>query len=356
MSTKSCAGCPNTLHGISFLKCCRCPDSYHYTCLNIKKQDFSAFSKEFKETWVCPSCRCREPKRGDNSNTPIRSSATVTPASKTLDNAPSIQHENVTLRSKPRSGSSNCGCLSADIIRDIIREELDRKFNTEIKDIQSKLSHLDESLAFFSAEQVKINEEREKHKSLIIKLQNENEQLRTTTRELAHRLHQVEQLSRTNNLEIQCVPEHKTENLYTTVQQLANTIKCPITESDVQYCSRIAKYNTNSPRPRSILVKFSSRRLRDCFLAGVIKFNKNNQSNKLNTSHLGFGDNKNSPVFVTEHLTPQTKSLHAAARQKAKELHYKFIWVRDGKVFLRKSETSNFILVKDTEVLKSLDK
>lgn len=166
----------------------------------------------------------------------------------------------------------------------------------------------------------------------------------------------MEQLSRTNNLEIQCVPEHKSENLYSTVQQLANTIKCPLAESDLQYCTRIAKFNTNSPRPRSILVKFSSRRLRNNFLAGIIKFNRNNQSNKLNTSHLGFGDKKISPVFVSEHLTPETKSLHAAARHKAKELNYKFTWVRDGKVFLRKSETSNFILVKDTEVLKSLDK
>lgn len=353
MNAQKCSGCPKVLKGIDFLLCCRCPGKYHYTCMNLSKVEFQGLSKDYIDKWVCPCCRCKEPKQGDNSNTPLRSAAPA-PAIKLADNKSTTepQHDNVTVRSKPRS-SGNCGCLSAEIIREIIREELDRKFSNEIKDIVTKIDKFEERLAFSNSEHDKVYRESETHKTLIAKLQSENEELRATTRDLTHRLHQVEHLSRTNNLELQCVPEHSNENLYNTVQQLGNTIKCPVSESDLQYCSRIAKLNAASPRPRSILVKFSSRRLRDTFLAGVIKFNRNNSSDKLNSSHLGHGGKK-SPVFVSEHLTPETKALHSAARRKAKELSYKFVWVRDGRVFMRKSENSNFIFIKDLVTLNNI--
>lgn len=326
--------------------------------MNYSKDDFVGFSKDFKDNWVCPTCRCKEPKRGDNTNTPVRSSGSTAPTRATSTDT-SSHYDNVTLRSKPRGAgstncSSNCNCISADSIREIIREELKRQFNTQITDIQSKVTTLGESLSYFSAEFDRIRLENESQKSVIEELRKDNVGLRTATQELADRVHQMEQLSRTNNIEIQCVPEHKSENLYSTVQQLAKVVKCPLTESDVQYCSRIAKFDNNSPRPRSILVKFSSRRLRDTYLAAVAKHNKSNPADKLNTSHLGIGGSKKTAVYVAEHLTPDIKALHAATRRKAKELNYKFVWVRDSKVFVRKTESSSYTLIKSKEALNSL--
>ncbi|CAG9784798.1 unnamed protein product [Diatraea saccharalis] len=52
--------------------------------------------------------------------------------------------------------------------------------------------------------------------------------------------------------------------------------------------------------------------------------------------------------------SPSNKALHAAARAKAKELSYKFVWVRDGRIFMRKSETSDFTHVRNGEVLEKL--
>lgn len=353
MNTYKCSGCPNNLKGISFLDCCRCADKYHYTCMNLTKENYQSLTKDLKQAWVCPSCRCKEPKIGDNSNTPIRSAPPSTSGLKQPEAALTPQYDNVTLRSKPRSVPS-CSCPTADLIRDIIKEELDRKLNTQINVIQQKLSKLDETLSFFTNEFEKIKQQFDSQSALITQLQSDNEKLRSVTTELTQRVNKAEHLSRTCNVEIQCVPENKSENLYSTVQQLAKTIKCPLSDSDLDYCTRIAKINTKSPRPRSILVKFSSRRLRDSFLAGVIKFNRNNPTDKLNTSHLGYGANKKIPVYVCEHLTLDTKQLHAEARRKAKELNFRFCWVRDGKVFLRKTENSNYILVKDRSILNSL--
>lgn len=357
MNTQLCAGCRNQVKGLNFLECCRCADKYHHTCLNFNKQDFSGFSKDFKATWVCPACRCKEPKPGDNSNTPIRCTSNppqklVTSAAlvSTPPQAPNLDF--VTQRVRP--SSCKCSCISAESIRDIIREELDRKFNTQLNDFKLKLTSVEESLAFHFAQNDILRSENESHKASITKLQKDNEQLRTTNQDINRRLHLLEQLSRSNNVEIQCIPENKSENIYNTVQQLGKIIKCPVAESDFQYCSRIAKLNNDSPRPRSVLVKFNSRRLRDEFLASVVKHNRNNPTDKLNTSHLGIGGQKKSPVFVTEHLTPETKSLHAAARRVARQLNYRFVWVRDGKIFLRKSDTSGYIHIRSEDTLKSL--
>lgn len=381
MNPLKCAGCPNKLKGICFLHCSRCSDKYHHTCLNISKEDFNAFSKDLKASWVCPSCRCKEPKRGDNSNTPIRSAATptqklvtataavvagvaapvvaaeATPATPavavTVADDAGLQHENITLRPKNRC-SGSCTCVSADSIREIIREELDRKFHSELSDFNQKLETIEESIVFINSENERLTRENESQKTLIAELQRDNGDLHTTSHDLSHRLHMLEQLSRTNNIEVQCVPENKSENIYNTIQQLGSIIKCPVSDTDLQYCTRIAKLNTKSLRPRSILVKFSSRRFRDNFLASVTKFNKNNPNDKLNTGHLGIGSQKKSPVYVAEHLTREAKELHAATRRAALQLKYKFVWVRDGKVFLRKSETSGYIHIQSLESLKLL--
>ena len=76
-SDSKCAGCPNTYKHIAFLSCSRCHDKYHYSCVNFSKADYVGLTKSAKDGWVCPSCRGKEPKSGDNTNTPIRPIATA---------------------------------------------------------------------------------------------------------------------------------------------------------------------------------------------------------------------------------------------------------------------------------------
>lgn len=165
----------------------------------------------------------------------------------------------------------------------------------------------------------------------------------------------MEQHSRSCNLEIQNVPEHKSENLITLAKQVANIANYKLNESDIHICTRVAKINGDSTRPRSIIVKFSSPRIRDEFLASTTRFNKkaNSVSEKLNTTHLGISGTQK-PVFVVEHLSPTQKAIHAAARNKAKELNYKFVWVKGGKIFMRKTDTSEYKLIKSIEELSQL--
>lgn len=128
---------------------------------------------------------------------------------------------------------------------------------------------------------------------------------------------------------------------------------CPIPTEKILHCTRIAKINReNNQRPRSIVVQFATPRDRDTFLAAAIKFNKSKPSpENLNTSHLGYSGEK--PVYVLEHLSPSNKALHAAARLAARKSGYKHVWIRHGRIFVRKTDHSDYILIRD---MNSLDK
>lgn len=83
------------------------------------------------------------------------------------------------------------------------------------------------------------------------------------------------------------------------------------------------------------------------------KFNKQHQDAKLNTKTIGIGGAA-TPIFVAEHLSPENRSLHAATRLKAKALGFKFVWVRNGKIYVRKAESARPKLILNKHALDDL--
>ncbi|CAG4994327.1 unnamed protein product [Parnassius apollo] len=164
-------------------------------------------------------------------------------------------------------------------------------------------------------------------------LKEENDCLKSTVKNLNSRLSIMEQHSRMSNLEIQCVPEHRAENIPNIITQIGKITGTKISDADIHKCTRIAKINPENARPRSIIVKFACPWVRDTFLAGVINFNKRNTNEKLNT---------------------ELKKIHALARATAKKLKYKFVWIKNGRVFLRKTDNTEHIVVRNIEQLEDL--
>ncbi|XP_061711699.1 uncharacterized protein LOC133520993 [Cydia pomonella] len=156
------------------------------------------------------------------------------------------------------------------------------------------------------------------------------------------------------NIEINGVPENRAENLITTVVQLSTVVKSPITSEDLQNVTRVAKLSEDKDRPRAIIAKFRTPRLRDRILAAVTKFNQENDKDKLSSQHLGIGGTR-VPVFVAEHLTPAAKKLHAATRKRCKELNYKYVWIRNGRIYVRKDDKEQALLIRSSDSLELMN-
>lgn len=195
--------------------------------------------------------------------------------------------------------------------------DFDSVINTRFDELSHQMSEFKESLSFFSAQFDSLSNNQNLLNNVMKCLKKENESLRSDLNTLSSRLCQIDQLSRATNLELQCVPEFRSENVINIVKQIGVVVNMKVEDKEIHYCSRVAKLNSSGERPRNILVKFDTPRTRDSYLAAVIKYNKNHQNDKLNSSHLGIASDRKVPIYVTENLTPENKSLHAATRMRA---------------------------------------
>ncbi|KAL4720094.1 hypothetical protein ACJJTC_000001 [Scirpophaga incertulas] len=161
--------------------------------------------------------------------------------------------------------------------------------------------------------------------------------------------------SDTTNTPVRAIPGRmkSLQNNYLTIRRIADVVSLKLQDKDILNCTRVAHKNKDSKAPRAIVVQLISTRCRDEFYSAVSRYNRSHPKCKLGSSLLNFGG-PTVPIYVSEHLSPANKSLHAAARIKARELTYKFVWVRNGRIFMRKDETSPFVHVKSEKTLDSL--
>lgn len=360
--TNTCAGCQNPIpRKNEYLLCCICKLKYDVDCANVGHRRFTLMDTLHKNSWKCPECRSKVPKIG-NTNTPVRGSQ---PADEEVELPVKIspEHSNVTLRSKQNQSSKKKqevqDCLSEDKLREIIKHELTvtlqctikKLVTAELRNINEQISGFRESMTFFNTQFEEMRSSLEEKSLAIVELKSDNEKLKTSVADLSNRLNTVELHMRESNIEINGIPEHRSENLIDTVIKLTKVVDNPLSADDIKYVTRVAKLHKDATRPRAVIAKLSNSRQRDAVLAAVSKFNKKNTKEKLGSDHLGIGGQRN-PVFVSEHLTPGNKSLHAATRMKAKEMSYKFVWVRNGRIYVRKDENNQSILIRSPNSLK----
>lgn len=332
----------------SFIGCVLCNKKYHFLCLSLPK--ITTDSEAYHE-WKCPECLSQKPRVSKNDHTPIRNISTTRGNKRPALNSPpeikAVTSDEVRL-----------------IVQEVVQKELDmmaQKFsnmivtiiNRELEPIKSEIRDLKESFNFHTTEFDRLQSEHVELTNNYKNVKKENDILNKTVGDLSQRLNYLEQQARSNNLEIQCLPENKQENLFTVVKQLGSVVGCEIKDSDIMNCTRTAKLQTSNDRPRSVVVQLVSPKIRDLLLASVIKYNKRTPETKLSTADLGLAGSK-SPVYVVEHLSPAHKALHAATRLRAKEKGYKFVWIRNGRIFVRKNIDSDHILIKNLEAINKI--
>ncbi|CAK1550983.1 unnamed protein product [Leptosia nina] len=338
----------------NYATCTMCKMSYHLKCMSGSSQ-LNFDSLKDLSSWVCQ--QCNKPKKGNNEELPLTNLSqkfTQRPQKRVAVSSPP----------DPTSVVANSSEIGT-VVRDLLHKDLEALFSRqeermanllgrEITPLKDDIKDLQASLTYITKQYEDLNS---KHAATIRELHDlreTNQQLHSQNQELCVKIEHLEQYTRGHNVEIQCVPERKEENLLTVIKQISKTVNFSLKDEHISDFHRVAKVNTDSSRPRSIIVQFQSARLRDNFLGTVIQYNKANSDNKLNTSNIGFKGEPN-PIYVLEHLSPANKILHAKARTKSKELGFKFVWVRGGRVYMRKTESSKIIFIKNLHTLEKLE-
>lgn len=225
----------------------------------------------------------------------------------------------------------------------LIRSDI-KQFKDDISvTVNSCFDELKEFKDIFQDFRTKLNEQEEQ----IDCLRSENKQLKNEVGILKKRVNTSEQYSRSNCLDIQGVPETKSENILDVVTKVAQVVGFNLEPNMVDAVHRLAP-NTNKPNtPRGIIVKFCRRIDMEEMRRKAIK--------KRGFSAANLGLSSEQTVYVNLAMTRETRILWAAVRKFKEENRYRFAWVTSsGKIYLRKAEREPAILIEDLKDLQRL--
>lgn len=369
----TCYGCSIEVAEHKYLKCKTCKFAFCFACLKVPHNQ--SLAKEAIESLKCPACT-NVTRRRVNDNTPIQQSSGNDTSSFMLDDdSMNMSCDNPKQISSPDPAShlKKSANLSIETIsqlfdaklsptsnfmmnlRAALREDVKTLVNAEVSTaIQLLKDDFTTTTDFLAAEQSDIKSEIKRRDETIKTLESSNLELQNQIREISGRLSTMEKISRDCNVEVQAVPEKRSENVLTIFKNICETLKVPIVETEIRACRRVSKVNSNSDRPRNILVTLSSPRQRDLVISAALRYNKAHPNEKLNSVNAGI-IGQSSRIYVNEHLSSDSKKLHASARAFAKEKSYKYVWVRFGRIFVRKADDCDAIQIRNLECIKKLE-
>lgn len=317
MNADNCYKCNRELCVADSISCKFCRHRFHYQCLNLTPKECSKLRTQ-ANSWICPGCinvTSRNKKSnitggmkvpcnvGSNPYGADLCIASKSPSSPSPTSDCPVTMENISSLLDDRLFA--CMASFSDRLREDLCKDLKAFITSEINVVKSEFT---ETTDYLASEQRDIKAELSTNSDYIKSLEAANVRLQNDLVTLENRLSAAEKLSRSRNLEIQAVPEKRSENVILMAKKLFETIGVTLNESDLQACRRVAKMNSKTNRPRNILVSLSSPILRDQILSAVSRFNRASSNNFLNSSHLGvLGEPQR--IYVAEHLSPECKTV-----------------------------------------------
>lgn len=215
-------------------------------------------------------------------------------------------------------------------------ENLKRDLRTEMRELKDSIKYCSDTcddVKGLSKEIAALREEVREMTTLNRKLKTENERL-------SQRIDELEQYQRMNNLEIRGITE-QTDPIKV-VERIGQCVGATISPTDIDTCHWV---QTPKAGTKNIIVRFVQRSKRDEVFTLARK-------KRLNAATLGYQTTNN--VFVNEHLTQANKKLLAAAKQRKREVTWKYVWTSKGKVCARRDDNTPVLRITSLDDLSKM--
>ena len=214
----------------------------------------------------------------------------------------------------------------------------------EIKNVEKNLGdtinklydRLEESIKVIEVQGTKLNQCFEE----IDGLKKENQCLKSKLSECENRSNDIEQRMLENNVEIHGLPSSANENLPLVLCNICAALGVQLNENSIDYCYR------SKPKPSGesggIQVRFRSQKIKEEFLT------KRRVKRDFGTRHLSLegAPPPNTPIYINEALTSGRRKVLNAAREAKKTNNYAYLWIRGGKILMRKAEKKPVIVLR----------
>ncbi|KAJ2942453.1 hypothetical protein O0L34_g16058 [Tuta absoluta] len=348
----TCGVCSQAISDQAYIRCCEenCEIVYHldYCCGPSPPSN--------QDRWTCDKCRCSRRRTGDNSSTPVHS------ARDCADDSMRYVNKNRTKFQKQLSSQDDVDVPSTATSKDLLTLTAEiRLLRDDVSSMNTRLTQMSSSLnkcetGLFnvltqlgeSESRIKELEDRDEKKTAEITI------LTKQVLELKEQLHSQSQFSLRNEIEIAGIPEKQNESLYHLVSLTATKAGMELQEEDIDWIIRAGPKRTPSEGQnnfsRPIVVRFVRRLKRDELL-------KAGKARK-NITTKGFSEAMDEKkIYINERLTRDTRLLFRDARSRNAAAGYKFCWVQNGNVYLRRREGSPAIRIQSkAELMEHLER
>ncbi|XP_044757739.1 uncharacterized protein LOC123315900 [Coccinella septempunctata] len=225
-------------------------------------------------------------------------------------------------------------------IGDIMRE-MRSNHERVTMDMQIFRREVTQTLQFLSDS---FEELKQENKLIKEKLEGEQKKLNIANariKVLEERMDEIEQASRNRNIILTNVPTQESENTNELVRKIVQTVHVDL--SGEEFVSARISRKPNAP----ILVKLKTEDTRRKILE------KRKTYGTLRMNDCGF--QQENIVYFNEDLPRYKQELYAKARNFKKEHQYAYVWVKDGKIFIRKTEAARPLHIRSEKDLEHLD-
>lgn len=295
MASKQCRACHKNIGRRIKLQCGRCSGYFHLDCGNVSEVDARLMQAE-KTTWTCNDCDTQRSRR----------SSMFIPSPKT----------------------------NGDDMTEL--KNMIRELQTEVREVKRSMDFINE----------KYEEEKKRNKimsDMFAEISQDNQILKERVHKLESVLNNQNLSKIKQNLCISGFPlngDNKKASPDDLVK-LCTALNVPVTINDFE---AIRQFNTQNGIKVTVTLK--NLELKNQILIARSK------KGKINPVKCGLGTSE-APIFIDEELTKETYNLFKKAKA-LKELGYKYVWHRNGKVLMRKNDGDNAVHIKNDAALNEL--
>lgn len=190
----------------------------------------------------------------------------------------------------------------------------------------------------------------------ISKLETENGHLKAQVLNLEEKVDSFEQQSNSNFVEVFGVPEIENDTTSTTDVMLdlfSKALSLNFNDSAIDSCYRMKKNHlvTKSTRkPAGILVKMNNSRDVDLIISGKLKLGKQLTTDLINLKPTI----PTTPIFINVRLTSIRREIYNAAKTIKISKAYRYLWIRNGNVYMRKAKGTPLIQIRAIKDLNNI--
>lgn len=273
------------------VKCPECPAFFHEDCIPLSKKN---------KKWKCEKC----------------------------------------IKSATSSGMNKTGD------REISNETILNAINEFRKETNKKWEENNEKWEGMKKEFKDVKDKCNKTCDIVSELEKENASLKEELKSVKQNVQDLQQQTRKNNILISGVPVTYRENLLDILGDMARVFEVNFYHPDISAAHRLGGKKTDN-KPPSIVVNFTSRLTKDMWLAAR-RYKGKLYAKDLNSAF------PETPIYMNEHLTPETKTIFNAARNLMKNNKLSAVWTSDCKIMAKESAELRPFRVRDLAHVESI--